>query len=66
LSDFRHLRGGLLESLLALLIFGDVEKEAGFFKARPMFLPSVYDCSKRSLFSQNVLCFFRVVPEIGA
>jgi hypothetical protein len=66
LPDFRHLRGSLLKRLLALFVFGDVEKEAGFFETRPVFLPSVYDCSERSLFFQNALCFFRVVPEIGA
>jgi hypothetical protein len=66
LPDFRHLGGCLLESLFALFVLGDVEKEAGFFETRPVFLPSVYDSSKGRLFPQNVLCFFRVVPEIGA
>jgi hypothetical protein len=55
-----------LERLLAFFVFGDVEKETGFFETRPVFLPSVYDRSKRGLFLENALRFFRVVPEIGA
>jgi hypothetical protein len=66
LPDFCHLGGRLLESVLALFVFGDIQKEASFFKPRAVFLPGVYDRSKRSLFFKNALRFFRVVPEIRA
>jgi hypothetical protein len=64
LTHLRHLGGGFLQGLVAILFAGKIEKEARLLKAGTLFFPAVDDGFKRGLLLENALGFFRVVPEI--
>jgi hypothetical protein len=61
-GDFR---GGLVERLFALLVFGDVEKKTRLVEIRAVLAPGLDGAFEASLFFEERLGFFGVGPKIG-
>jgi hypothetical protein len=63
-ADRGDLGRGFAQRIVALFIFGDVEKEPRLFEIRAVLFPGVDDAFEGRLFFKKRLGFFRVVPEI--
>jgi hypothetical protein len=62
-ADLSHLCGSLVQGLLALLLFGNIEKETRFFKVGALLLPRIDDFREGRLLAQNALSLLAVVPK---
>jgi hypothetical protein len=63
-TDGDNFSRGFVQSVLALFVFGNVEKKPRFLEVRVVLRPGVDDAFEGRLFFENRLRFFRVVPEI--
>ena len=61
-----HSGGRLGQGLFALLILGQIEKEARLLEPGAVFLPGLQDLFQAGLLFQDGLGLLAVVPEIGA
>ena len=63
-TDGGNFSRGFAQRVVALFVFGDIEKKPRFFEVGAVLRPGVNDAFEGRLFFKKRLRFVRVVPEI--